>query len=44
MVETSGPIPTTEFIYAMLIRLWEKQEGIKITYTLEKVGKGDKEE
>lgn len=31
----SGPAPTPEFLFDLLVRLLEDQEGVKITYELE---------
>ena len=30
-----GPEPTAEFLFDLLVRLLEDQEGVKITYELE---------
>ena len=35
MTKYTGPEPTAEFLFDLLVRLLEDQEGVKITYELE---------
>lgn len=41
MTEYTGPIPTAEFLFDLLVRLLEDQEGVKITYELDLGDKKD---
>lgn len=35
MTRFSGKVPTAEFLFDLLVRLLEDQEGVKITYELD---------